>query len=141
MSQGVAVKRTVTGIQLHHHVQLDDAVRGLANGLTGLRGAHRLTDNPRLIALHDQLQAGMRDVAEERDAAAERFRRFYVEDPDRFKRCRDGHEPWPDEVAAGFTARCTCHDACLHSHGLEPGPNGICNCDGVKPPCPQHEQA
>jgi hypothetical protein len=39
------VNRIVVGIQTHHSVQLDDAVRGLANASAGLRGAYKLTDS------------------------------------------------------------------------------------------------
>jgi hypothetical protein len=132
------VKRTVVGIQMHHHTNLDDACRGAAIMLSGLHAAARVTGDPRLLVLHDQLQAATRELAREREAATERFRGLYAESPERFKRCRDGFEPWPDETPEGFVPRCTCNDKCLHRFGVEPGANGICNCEGVKPPCPAH---
>lgn len=130
-------KRGVSGLQLHHHVHLDYAVRGSVNAVASVRAAARLTNDPKLWALADELEAVAHRVADARDAAKRRFDELYIEDPERFRRCRDGYEPWPDE-APGLIPRCNCRDRCLHEHGIDPGERGVCNCPGSKPPCPQH---
>jgi hypothetical protein len=54
-------------------------------------------------------------------------------DPERFARCRDGHEPWPGEIPAGFIPRHTCKDECLYHDRdvLE----AITQCTCGRPPC------
>jgi hypothetical protein len=102
--------RKIIGVQLHHSVKLGDARRYGANLCSALEAAHRITDNPALLALHDQAQAVLREVSKaERDAHARLVE--FQSHPD-FGRMVDGALPWPDETLGGFEARCTCNDAC-----------------------------
>lgn len=132
------MSRRITGIQTHHSLQLDDASRGATNMCVSLGGAVRKTGDPELADLQAEAVLLTRRIGRAREAANARLHGFYAEDPERFKRARAGAEPYPDETVGGFVARCTCYDLCLHRYGIEPGENGICNCDGVKPPCPAH---
>jgi hypothetical protein len=133
--EGAHVQRRIIGIQTHHSVQLDDATRGAANMCAGLRGALRCTGDPVLASLLDEATTLAGRIADARNAASSRLRGFYDEDPERFKRCRDGIEPWPDETIGAFQPRCSCYDRCLiHDHGVA-APEEQCNC-GV--PCPAH---
>lgn len=130
--------RKIVGVQLHHQTALDDASRGLSNAIVCLRAVARTTNDPRVTAIADRAQAVAREVSAERAAARERFFSFREQDPEGFARCREGLEPWPDEDPAGFVGRCNCSDLCFHRFGQEIAPNGVCNCVGVKPACPQH---
>jgi len=122
------VKRRIIGIQTHHSVQLDDATRGAANMCAGLRCAIRCTGDPEHARLLEEATALARRIGEARDEARARLRGFYDVDPERFKRCRDGIEPWPDETLGLFEPRCSCYDSCLiHDHGVVAPPEQ-CNC-------------
>lgn len=102
--------RKIIGVQLHHSIKLADARRFGANPCSALEAAHRMTDNPALLALHDQAQAVLREVSRaERDAHA---RLVEFQSHPGFGRMVDGALPWPDETLEGFEARCTCNDAC-----------------------------
>lgn len=141
------MKRGVTGVQTHHSVQLDDAVRGLTNAGAGLRGAFRLTDDQDLALLLGRLDVLTRDVSQAQQRARRRLQELYLEDPQTFRAAREGESPWPDEVAEGFVPRCSCDDQCLvHDQGLADSewgqryPDAVaeqCNCDYV---CSQHEE-
>jgi hypothetical protein len=129
------LQRRIVGIQTHHSVQLDDAMRGAANMCAGLRGALKCTGDPAHAKLLEEATALARRVAAARGEATTRLRGFYEDDPDRFRRCRDGIEPWPDETIGAFEPRCSCYDRCLiHDHGVDAPPEQ-CNCGR---PCPAH---
>lgn len=127
-------KRKIVGVQVHHSVSLNDAHRGLVNGAMGLSGAIASTGDPALVELHERAQQLVRDVGKAEREASARLQQFYEDDPERFKRCRDGYIPWPDETLMGFEARCTCSDICqIHDRGrTEPG--WVCKCEQ----CPAH---
>lgn len=130
----VSRPRHIVGVQIHHSVNLDDASRFAANALTALGGAIAKTDDPGLVALRDQGMAWTREIGKWRTAAGERLRGM---DPDERRECVEGRAPYPDETPVGFVPRCSCEDRCLHEQGLDPGPNGICNCDRT---CLQHPE-
>lgn len=130
--------RRITGIQTHHSLQLDDASRGATNMCVSLGGAVRRTGDPELACLQAEALLLTRRIGRAREAANASLQGLYVENPEHFKACRAGAEPYPDEAGRDFVARCTCYDQCLHRYGIEPGENGICNCEGVKAPCPAH---
>jgi hypothetical protein len=135
------VQRRIIGIQTHHSVQLDDAMRGAANMCAGLRGALRCTGDPEHAGLLEEAGALARRIARARTEAGARLQAFYAADPERFKRCRDGIEPWPDETLGGFEPRCSCHDRCLiHDHGVDAPPEQ-CNCGRECPAHPEREAA
>lgn len=128
-------KRKIVGIQVHHSALLNDAHRGLVNGVQGLNGALSCTGDP---AIEELIQRGKRliqDVGRIQGASRDRLQQFYQNDPERFKRCRDGEEPWPDETLAGFEPRCTCHDICrIHDKGHSADEGWVCKCKR----CPAH---
>lgn len=128
--------RKIVGIQLHHSINLSDASRNLANGAQCLQGAITRTGDPVLIALRQDLIKLIRVVSAQERAATERLRKFYVDDPERFVRCRDGAEAWPDETIGGFQARCTCDDICqIHDNGRDEQ-GWLCKCKQ----CPAHPE-
>jgi hypothetical protein len=128
--------RRITGIQVHHSVNLDDASRFGANLLTALEAAHHKTGSDETRRLLDALSPLVREVGVARTAAGMRLQ-MHQRDPD-FKRYVEGDQPWPDELAEGFVARCRCHDRCLF-HDLGRGtPEQDCNCDLA---CGQHPDA
>jgi hypothetical protein len=58
---------------------------------------------------------------------------LHSSDPERFVRCRDGEEPWPDEIQAGFIPRHICKDQCLyHDRNVL---DAIMQCTCGQPPC------
>lgn len=129
------MKRRIVGIQTHHSVQLDDAARGAANMCAGLRGALKCTGDPEHAKLLEEAAQLALRISEARSAASSRLLGFHAEDPERFRRCRDGIEPWPDETIGAFEPRCSCYDQCLiHDHGVDAPPEQ-CNCGR---PCPAH---
>jgi len=130
-------KRKILGVQLHHSVNLSDAVRGGANMCAGLRGAITCTGDPELHALLEEANDLVRRVSRAHGAAHARLLSFH-DHPD-FTRMRDGELPWPDETLGAFEARCSCYDSCLvHDHDVKNAPAGQCNCDDV---CPAHPEA
>jgi hypothetical protein len=125
--------RRITGIQVHHSVNLDDASRFGVNMLTALTAAYTRTGDPELRRLIDDLGPLIRQVGVARTAAGLRLQ-MHQRDPD-FKRYVDGELPWPDELEEGFVPRCTCHDRCLF-HDVGRGTlEDDCRCDKV---CGQH---
>ena len=131
------MKRRMVGLQIHHSVQLDDAMRGAANMCAGLRAALRCTGDPNHAQLLEDASALARRIAAARSEASLRLRGFYEADPERFKRCREGIEPWPDETLGPFEPRCSCYDRCLiHDHGVAAPPEQ-CNCGR---PCAAHPE-
>jgi hypothetical protein len=128
--------RRITGIQVHHSVNLEDASRFGANLLTALEAAHKKTGSDETRRLLDQLAPLVREVGVARTAAGMRLQ-MHQRDPD-FKLYVDGDAPWPDELVDGFVPRCRCHDRCLF-HDVGRGTlERDCSCDV---PCRQHPEA
>jgi hypothetical protein len=124
--------RRITGIQVQHSVNLDDASRFGVNMLTALTAAHTRTGDPELRRLID-LGPLIRQVGVARTAAG-LWLQMHQRDPD-FKRYVDGELPWPDELEEGFVPRCTCRDRCLF-HDVGRGTlEDDCSCDKA---CGQH---
>ncbi|MBB4916735.1 hypothetical protein ACFY19_22310 [Streptosporangium saharense] len=125
--------RGVTGVQMHHTTDLQDAVRFLGNAVMALRAAHVRTGDERYSGLADQLRAMTAETRGLESQARTSMQDLHVADPELFLRCRDGEEPWPDEIQAGFIPRHTCRDRCLyHDHGVL---NAITQCTCGRPPC------
>jgi hypothetical protein len=125
--------RGVTGVQLHHTTNLQDAGRFMTNALMALRAAHVRTGDDRYASLATQFQTMAAQVRELEEQARESMMALHSADPERFVRCREGEEPWPDEIQAGFIPRHTCKDSCLyHDHGVLAG---IMQCTCGRPPC------
>jgi len=80
------LKRRIIGLQIHHSVQLDDAMRGAANMCAGLRAALTCTGDPDHAQLLEDASALARRIAAARSEASLRLRGFYEADPERFKR-------------------------------------------------------
>jgi hypothetical protein len=119
--------RRITGIQVHHSVNLDDASRFGANLLTALEAAHKKTGSEETEHLLEQLRPLVREVGVARTAAGMRLQ-MHQRDPD-FKRYVDGDKPWPDELVEGFVPRCRCDDRCLF-HDIGRGTlEQDCTCD------------
>jgi hypothetical protein len=125
--------RGVTGIQLHHVTNLQDAGRFLGNAAMALRAAHVRTGDDRYSALAAQLKAVVTHARELENEARADMHELHATDPERFVRCREGEEPWPGEIAAGFIPRHTCRDECLyHDHDVL---DAIMQCTCGRPPC------
>ena len=103
--------RRITGIQVHHSVNLDDASRFGANMLTALQAVHRKTGSEETRRLLDALGPLVREIGVARTAAGMRLH-MHQRDPD-FRHYVEGDMPWPDELADGFVPRCRCNDKCL----------------------------
>ena len=124
------------GIQLHHQTNLDDASRNSVNMVQSLRSVPELTGRPEHQALFDEALALCRRIGDVHRAAQASLRAVYDADPARFYRCREGAEPWPDEIAEGFVPVCTCDRRCLFHHTQARGSTDAdCNCAVV---CPRH---
>jgi hypothetical protein len=124
--------RRITGIQVHHSVNLEDASRFAVNMLTALDGALAKSGAEELRLLREELLPLVRRIGVARTAAGLRLQ-LHQRDPD-FKRYVDGALPWPDELAEGFVPRCTCGDRCLF-HDTRRGTLEDCSCGRA---CPQH---
>lgn len=125
--------RGVTGMQLHHTTDLQDAGRFLANAMMALRSAYVRTGDDRYSDLSERLKTLAAEVHALETAARESLQRLHAADPERFTRCREGEEPWPDEIQAGFIPRHTCQDQCLyHDHDVL---DAILQCICGRPPC------
>ncbi|MFD3452339.1 hypothetical protein ACFWVC_09160 [Streptomyces sp. NPDC058691] len=125
--------RGVTGIQLHHVTDLQDAGRFLGNAAMALRAAHVRTGADHYAGIAAELKALVTRVRELEEEARSAMRELHATDPERFARCREGHEPWPGEIQAGFIPRHTCRDECLyHDHGVLAA---ITQCTCGRPPC------
>ncbi len=125
--------RGVTGIQMHHTTDLQDATRFLGNAAMALRAAHVRTGDDRYSDLAAQLKAMAVEARVLETQARASMEGLHSTDPEQFVRCRDGHEPWPDEIQAGFVPRHTCRDQCLyHDHNVL---NAIMQCTCGQPPC------
>jgi hypothetical protein len=125
------MRKPIVGIQVHHSVFLEDALRGAANASAGLDSAIIRTGDHELIDLLWRLRQITREVSDARDRARARLQAL---PEDQVIRCRDGEEPWPDELPEGFVPRCTCYDRCL-THDTGVGRDEDCNCGKV---CPAH---
>ncbi|MBT2225533.1 hypothetical protein [Nonomuraea sp. NEAU-A123] len=125
--------RSVTGIQLHHTTDLQDASRFLGNAVMALRAAHVRTGDDRYVDLAAQLKTMVAETRTLETQARDRMHGLHSADPEQFVRCREGEEPWPDEIQAGFVPRHTCNDRCLyHDHDVL---NAIMQCICGRPPC------
>lgn len=127
------MRKRIIGIQVHHSVFLDDALRGAANACAGLDSAIVRTGDNDLIELLWRLRSLTMELGDARDRARDRLRAL---PSDQVVRCREGEEPWPDELPEGFVPRCTCYDRCL-THDTGVGRDEDCNCGKV---CPAHGQ-
>jgi len=130
-------RRQIVGIQLHHHVSLQDASRYAANAATALSSVLARTGDPEVQELIEAQVALTRRIGVKGREAHAVFLDFRDRDPEGFARARDGAIPWPDETVGSFTPRCTCNDVCqVHDRGrTEPG--WECQCR----PCPAHREA
>jgi hypothetical protein len=125
--------RGVTGIQLHHTTDLQDAARFLSNAVMALKAAHVRTGDGEYSDLAAQLTTMVSRARDLEGQARARMQGLHSSDPERFVRCREGEEPWPDEIQAGFVPRHTCKDQCLyHDHDVL---NAIMQCTCGQPPC------
>ncbi|MEV0148355.1 MULTISPECIES: hypothetical protein [unclassified Nonomuraea] len=125
--------RGVTGIQLHHTTDLQDAVRFLSNAVMALRAAHVRTGDAQYSDLAAQLRTMAAEARTLESQARARMQGLQSSDPAQFVRCREGHEPWPDEIQPGFVPRHTCQDQCLyHDHDVL---DAIMQCTCGQPPC------
>ncbi|MEU1878254.1 hypothetical protein ABZ470_13180 [Streptosporangium sp. NPDC020072] len=125
--------RGVTGVQMHHTTDLQDATRFLGNAVMALRAAHVRTGDERYSGLAEQLKAVTAQARGLESQARASMEDLHVADPELFLRCRDGEEPWPDEIQAGFIPRHTCRDRCLyHDHDVL---GAITQCTCGRPPC------
>ncbi|MEU0968875.1 hypothetical protein ABZ357_26920 [Streptomyces sp. NPDC005917] len=125
--------RGVTGIKLHHTTDLQDAGRFLGNAAMAMRAAHVRTGDDRYSSLVGQVKAVLTEARELEDEARADVRRLHSADPEKFIRCREGEEPWPGEIEAGFIPRHTCKDECLyHAHNVL---DAITQCICGRPPC------
>jgi hypothetical protein len=133
MSADAVWVRGVTGIQLHHVTDLEDAARFVSNAAMAVRAAHVRTGDERCLGLVTELKDLAVRVRGLEDEARRALHALHAEDPERFVRCREGAEPWPDEIGAGFIPRHTCADRCLyHDHGVL---EAITQCLCGRPPC------
>ncbi|MEU4132172.1 hypothetical protein [Streptomyces wuyuanensis] len=133
MSTEAVWVRGVKGIQLHHVTDLQDAGRFLGNAAMALRAAHVRTGADHYAGVAAELKALVTRVRELEDEARSAMRELHSADPERFARCRDGHEPWPGEIEAGFIPRHTCKDECLyHDRGVL---EAIMQCICGRPAC------
>jgi hypothetical protein len=129
-------RKPVVGMQVHHSVFLEDAVRGAANTRAGLRSAIQRTGDTDLIALAERADDVLRELRAARDEARTSLLSMSKE---HVVRAREGFAPYPDELAEGFVGRCTCYDECaIHDRGQSAEDGWICNC-GVT--CPVHQTA
>lgn len=129
--------RQIIGVQVHHSSVLNDAYRNLVNGVQSLKGAVEMTGDPELLELVEQATAVLRRVGRKQEAASAYLQQLHKDDPERFVRCREGFEPWPDETLIGFEPRCTCHDVCqIHDNGRPDNIGWECKC--VQ--CPAHPE-
>jgi hypothetical protein len=125
--------RGVTGIQIHHVTDLQDAARFLGNAAMALRAAHVRTGDDRYSALGTQLKDMIAQARQLENDARATMHELHATDPEQFARCRDGEEPWPGEIPAGFIPRHTCRDECLyHDRGVL---DAITQCTCGRPPC------
>jgi hypothetical protein len=123
----------VTGIQLHHVTDLQDARRFLGNAVMALNAAHVRTGDTRFSGLAAQIKGMLATTSDMEGEARERMDRLHAADPERFVRCREGEEPWPDEHQAGFVPRHTCRDECLyHDRDVL---DALMQCTCGRPPC------
>lgn len=127
--------RRITGIQVHHSVNLEDASRFAANMLTALEATMVKTGSEEVQAIIDDVRPLVRRIGVARTAAGMRLQMHGL-DPE-FRRYRDGELPYPDELEEGFVPRCTCYDRCLF-HDTERGSIDDCNCGRV---CGQHGES
>jgi hypothetical protein len=70
------MRKRIIGIQVHHSVFLDDAVRGAANASAGLDSAIVRTGHNDLIELLWRLRALTKELGDARDRSRDRLRSF-----------------------------------------------------------------
>jgi len=123
-------ERGVVGVQIHHVTDLSDCHRFLVNAHCALRSAHVRTGDERYVAMQARIGELMAEIGQ---LEAEARDRLHSLPPEQFTNCRDGYEPWPDEIADGFVPRHTCKDRCLyHDMGVL---EAIMQCICARPPC------
>ncbi|AWS44495.1 hypothetical protein [Streptosporangium sp. 'caverna'] len=133
MSHDAVWVRSVTGIQMHHTTDLQDAGRFLVNAAMALRAAYVRTGDDRYSSLAAQLKAVAVKARMLETQARASLHGLHAADPEQFVRCREGEDPWPDEIQAGFVPRHTCRDQCLyHDHDVL---NAIMQCTCGQSPC------
>ncbi|MFF0791595.1 hypothetical protein [Streptomyces spiralis] len=133
MSMDAVYVRGVTGIQLHHVTDLQDAGRFLSNAAMAMRAAFVRTGDERYSALRAQMIELLSQARGLENEARANLQELHSSDPERFVRSREGEEPWPDEIQAGFVPRHTCRDTCLyHDHEVL---DAITQCICGRPPC------
>lgn len=147
------MSRKIVGIQVHHSTRLSDAHQAVSSAyMACLSLADRVNDekaSKEATRLAARLLSLARKLAELRDEAKGRMQELWDTDPERFVRCREGFEPWPDESVEDFEPRCCCHDRCRQHFTLEGEPLDLgevlaaeakgwrCQCR----PCPAHPEA
>jgi hypothetical protein len=125
--------RSVTGIQMHHTTDLQDAGRFLVNAAMALRAAHVRTGDDQYSSLATRLKATAVEARVLEAQARASLHGLHSADPEQFVRCREGENPWPDEIQAGFVPRHTCNDRCLyHDQNVL---DAIMQCICGQPPC------
>ncbi|MFC7650129.1 hypothetical protein ACFQX6_64690 [Streptosporangium lutulentum] len=118
---------------MHHTTDLQDASRFMVNAAMALRAAHVRTGDDRYSSLAAQLKAIATEARGLETQARASLHGLHSVDPEQFVRCREGEEPWPDEIQAGFVPRHTCNDQCLyHDHDVL---DAIMQCTCGRPPC------
>jgi hypothetical protein len=132
----IPIRKPVIGIQVHHSVFLDDAVRGAANARAGLRSAIQRTGDTKMIAIAARADEVLRELRAARDEARDSLLSM---SKSQVVRAREGLEPYPDELSERFVGRCTCYDECaIHDRGQSAEDGWICNCGVI---CPVHGDA
>nr|WP_237331145.1 hypothetical protein [Streptomyces mexicanus] len=105
----------------------------MGNAIMALNAAHVRTGDARFSGFAEQLKGMLAQAGTLEGEARAGMQQLHAMDPERFTRCREGEEPWPDELQAGFVPRHTCRDECLyHDHEVL---DGILQCTCGRPPC------
>lgn len=125
----------VIGMQLHHQTFIGDAYRHLVGAAQALGAVLERTGEDRYEALQGEVDELVRRVGAVEREVRKRFQKLYEDDPVLFVRCREGYEPWPDEITESFTPRHSCRDRCLyHDHGVDSA-WAQCNCKVICGAC------
>jgi hypothetical protein len=99
-SRAPAARKRVVGMQVHHSVFLEDALRGAASTRAGLRSAIQRTSDADLIALAERADDVLRHLRAARDDARESLLSMPRHD---VVSAREGFAPYPDELAEGLS--------------------------------------
>ena len=144
----------IIAFQQHSSGIWDRVALALVSAMQHLKAVESVTGVER-PDLHAALLAIREEASAQRAKGQRLLAELQIEEPDRYRRCWSGLEPWPDEDALTFTGRCNCHDQCFHRFADDPAANYVgtgdpkeaarnlvespwfqCNCPGVRPPCP-----